>query len=130
MTPEAIGYAQEQLYEGGALDVYTTAIGMKKNRPGILLSCMCHMEKREQIIHLIFKHTTTLGIRVYPCDRYTLGRYEKSIQTEYGEVRIKEAAGWGIKREKAEYEDVARIAQENDLSFTDVTRIVNIREIK
>ena len=117
MTGEAIGFATERLFEGGAVDVYTVAAGMKKNRPGIVLSCMCPEEKLEQIIHLIFKHTTTLGIRRYDCKRYTLSRSERTEQRENGTVRIKCSEGWGVRREKAEYEDLARIARNTDGSI-------------
>jgi uncharacterized protein (TIGR00299 family) protein len=122
MTPEAIGFAQEQLFEADALDVYTIPIGMKKSRPGILLSCICRMEDREKMIRLIFKHTTTLGIREYLCNRYTLERSMTSMDTEYGAVRIKKVSGWGITREKAEYEDLARIARERDVSLSDLNK--------
>ena len=119
MTPEAIGFAQERLFEGGALDVYTTAVGMKKCRPGVLLSCMCHEDRRENMIRLVFKHTTTLGIREYVCNRYTLERTERVAQTQYGQVRVKTAEGWGVKREKIEYEDAAKIANEKGLAISD-----------
>ena len=125
MTPETIGFAQERLFEGGALDVYTTAVGMKKCRPGVLLSCMCREEDRENMIQLIFKHTATLGVREYICKRYTLNRTERVESTPYGNVRIKKAEGWGITREKAEYEDIAKIAREHDLSFSDLDSILN-----
>ena len=121
MTPEAIGFAQERLFEGGALDVFTTSIGMKKSRPGLLLSCISHENKREDMIRLIFKHTTTLGIREYVCNRYTLERTERVAQTRYGPVRVKTAEGWGVKREKIEYGDAAKIANENGLAIFDVT---------
>ncbi len=123
MTPEAIGFAMEQLFACGALDVYTAPIGMKKSRPGILLSCMCHLDKREDMIRLIFKHTTTLGIREYICNRYTLHRSERSIQTQYGAVRVKEASGWGVRREKVEYEDAAKIAREKGCSLFDAAKL-------
>lgn len=125
MTPEAIGYAQERLFEGGALDVFTTAIGMKKNRPGILLSCLCPADRRETMIRLIFLHTTTLGIREYRCNRSVLSRSERQVMTEYGTVRIKQAEGWGVSREKAEYEDVARIAREQHLALDETLKRIN-----
>ncbi len=122
MTPEAIGFAFERLMEAGALDVYTTSVGMKKNRPGILLSCMCKAEQRDSMIRLIFKHTTTLGIRGYVCRRYTLTRWEHMVETEYGPVRVKTAEGWGVSREKAEFDDVAQIAKDQHQSFINVKR--------
>lgn len=122
MTPEAIGFAQERLFEDGALDVFTSAVGMKKNRPGVLLSCICRGETRDEMIRLIFKHTTTLGIREYICNRYILDRSERSVQTEYGTIRVKVASGWGIKREKPEFEDVARIARKTGMPVHEVLK--------
>ena len=120
MTPEAIGYAMEELFAAGALDVYTIPIGMKKNRPGVLLTCMCKVAQREQMIRTLFRHTTTLGIRETICNRYTLDRTTDTIQTEYGPVRIKRSSGWGVQREKIEYDDLARIAKEQGISLSEV----------
>ena len=125
MTPEEIGFAQERLFDDGALDVYTTAIGMKKCRPGVLLSCMCGENERENMIKLIFKHTTTLGIREYICNRYTLNRTEHIAQTQYGQIRVKTAEGWGVERKKAEYEDLARIAREKKLAISEVSQALH-----
>lgn len=122
MTPEALGFAQERLWEGGALDVYTTGIGMKKNRPGVLLTCMCREEDREKMISLLFAHTTTLGIREKVCNRYTLTRSQRTVDTVYGPVRIKESTGWGVSREKPEYDDLARIAREQGITLEQVKK--------
>ena len=128
MTPEAVGFAMEELFAAGALDVYTTAVGMKKNRPGILLTCMCKEIQREEMIRLLFLHTTTLGVRESVCNRYTLKRTMKTEETIYGGVRIKEVSGWGIKRQKAEYEDLARIAREQKMSIAQVRACVENRK--
>jgi uncharacterized protein (TIGR00299 family) protein len=120
MTPESVAFAEERLWEGGALDVYTTAIQMKKNRPGILLSCLCRREQREAMIRLIFRHTTTLGVRETAWDRCTLARSERTVRTEYGPVRVKQAEGWGVRRAKPEYDDLARIAREQNLPLEEV----------
>lgn len=119
MTPEQIGFATELLMQEGALDVYTTAVQMKKNRPGIVLSCMCKKEEKEKFLRLMFRHTTTLGIREYICSRYGLHRTMETKETAYGTVRIKTAAGYGIERQKTEYEDLARIAREQSVSLTE-----------
>ncbi len=123
MTPEAIGFATEVLFAAGALDVYTIPIGMKKNRPGVLLTCMCRMEQREEMIALLFKHTTTLGIREAVCNRYTLNRSIETVETEYGPVRVKKVTGWGTERKKAEYEDLAKIARENGFPISKVKEL-------
>lgn len=81
MTGEEIGFAMEQLLSGGALDVFTTPIGMKKNRPGVLLSVLCRACDRETMARLIFRHTTTLGIRESLQNRYTLERRTQTVST-------------------------------------------------
>ena len=120
MTPEAVGFAMEQLFAAGALDVYTTPIGMKKNRPGVLLTCMCREDDREAMLRTIFRHTSTLGVRVSVCDRYTLSRRRYAVQTPDGEIRVKESSGWGVLRRKAEFEDLARIARQTGKSIAEV----------
>ena len=121
MTGEAVGFAMEVLLEAGALDVFTTGIGMKKCRPGIMLTVLCRENDKEKLLPLIFKHTTTLGIREKVCNRYTLTRRTDIVQTPYGPVRKKIAEGFGVQRSKYEYEDLAKLARENDLSLNDVT---------
>ncbi len=125
MTAEAIGYAMEALLDAGALDVYTTTIGMKKNRPGIQLSCMCRVSQREEMIRLIFLHTTTLGIRESEFNRYVLQRSTETVETKYGPVRIKKAEGWGVSREKPEYDDLTKIAREQDISISEVRKLLS-----
>ena len=120
MTPEAQAFAQEILLVNGALDVFMTPIHMKKSRPGILLTCICTMDKRRYMAEMIFKYTTTLGIREYVCERYILDRRIKTINTSYGDIRIKEAWGYGVNRSKIEYEDAAEIARKNDITLEDV----------
>ena len=122
MTPEAVTFAQELLLREGALDVWTTPIGMKKGRAGIKFSCLCDNDMKEKMTALIFKHTTTLGIRENVCHRYTLQRELSTIQTKYGTVRIKNAHGYGTRKTKAEYDDIADIARRENLSIHDVLR--------
>lgn len=124
MTPEALGFAQERLWEAGALDVTTAPIGMKKNRPGVQLTCLCRLEDREKLVSVLFAHTTTLGVRESLCTRYTLARSQRTVETKYGPVRVKEARGWGVTREKPEYEDVANIAREHGLTLDQVKELL------
>jgi uncharacterized protein (TIGR00299 family) protein len=126
MTPEAIGFAQEILFAAGALDVYTTPIGMKKSRPGVLLTCMCRREKTDEMAALIFRHTTTLGLRETICRRYTLRRKGSVIETPYGSIRIKTAYGDGFSKSKPEYEDVAKAAKENGVSLLEIMQNIKI----
>ena len=120
MTPEAISFAQGLLLEEGALDVWTTSIGMKKGRIAFCLSCMCKNDEKEKMLQLIFKHTTTLGIRENIMRRYTLQREQKEVITKYGAVRIKTSSGFAVKKSKLEYEDIAKAARENGVSLHDV----------
>ena len=121
MTPEAIGFAMERLFEAGALDVYTTPIGMKKNRPGVLLTCLSAPENRERVLKALFLHTTTLGVREALLGRYTLKRGIASVETPDGPVRVKRASGYGAEREKVEFDDAARIAAQTGESLAAVT---------
>ena len=120
MTPEAIGFAEERFFAAGALEVYTVPAQMKKSRPGVLLTVMCRESDREEMLHLFFRHTTTLGVRENVSRRYTLSRTIETIATPFGEVRRKTSEGCGVKREKYEYEDLARIAREKEMSIEEV----------
>ena len=120
MTGEQLGYAMEVLMEQGARDAFTTPIGMKKSRPGVMLTVLCREADKERMIGLLFKHTTTLGIRESFCNRHTLNRRVETVDTAYGPVRKKVSFGHGVRRSKFEYEDVARAAKENNISISEV----------
>ncbi len=122
MTGEEIGFACELMLKNGALDVWTESIGMKKSRPGFKLCVLCRVEEKEKFTLLLFKHTKTIGIRETLCRRSILERREELVKSELGTVRKKISEGFGIKREKLEYEDVARIATELDMRLEDVKR--------
>ena len=117
MTPEEIGFAMERLLEAGALDVFTTPIGMKKNRPGIMLTVLCKPELKEELVQQLFRHTTTLGIRENQLHRYTLTRRTETLDTPYGPVRQKISSGYGVERSKPEYDDLTKIAREQEISL-------------
>ena len=125
MTGEQVGFALEILMEQGALDVFTIPIGMKKSRPGILLTVLCREADKERMIHLIFKHTTTLGIREKYCQRHTLNRKIESVETHYGTIHRKASFGYGIQRHKYEYEDLACIAKKNSMSILQIVSDLN-----
>lgn len=120
MTGEAMGFAMEQLLAAGALDVYTLAVTMKKSRPGMVLQVLCKEEKKKEMIKVIFKYTTTLGIRETIVQRYTLERRTKEEDTIYGKVRCKISSGYGVERKKYEYEDLISIAKEKNLSLEQI----------
>ena len=123
-TGEAIGFAMERLLDAGALDVYWTSVGMKKNRPGILLTCMCRPLDREKMVELLFRHTTTLGVRESAFRRYTLSRESKTIQTPDGDIRVKVSTGYGVTREKPEFDDLAKIARKTGKSLSELQRSI------
>ena len=117
MTAEQIGFAAERLFEAGAVEVYTVPIGMKKSRPGTLLRVICASEKREAVVSAFFRHTSTLGVRETETRRYVLDRRTEERDTSFGPVRVKIAEGYGVRREKIEYEDLAAIAREQGISL-------------
>ena len=123
-TGEAIGFAMERLLDAGALDVYWTSVGMKKNRPGILLTRMCRPLDREKMVELLFRHTTTLGVRESAFRRYTLSRESKTIQTPDGDIRVKVSTGYGVTREKPEFDDLAKIARKTGKSLSELQRSI------
>ncbi len=120
MTGEEIGFALSALLEAGALDAWTIPIGMKKSRPGVLLSCLCREGKREALLRCLFRHTTTLGVRERRCTRTALARTAETAHTPYGDVRVKVSQGWGVTRRKAEYDDLAALARENGVSLREI----------
>ena len=126
-SPEEIGFAMERLLEAGALDVFTSPIGMKKNRPSIMLTVLCKPNQRDELLRCLFRHTATLGVREGVCPRYTLARSFRTVETEAGPVRVKTAEGYGVRREKPEYEDLARIAREQGISLREAVALLEKR---
>lgn len=122
MTAEAIGFAMERLFEGGAYEVYTIPIGMKKSRPGTLIRVICASADKEKIVGLLFKHTSTIGVRESVAHRFVLERRIESLQTDYGEVHRKVSSGYGVLRVKYEHDDLARIAKEQNISLDEVRK--------
>lgn len=110
MTGEEIGYATGVLMDSGALDVFTTSVYMKKNRPGILFTVLVKLEDKEKFAKLIFENTTTIGIRYNEMERFKLKRLEEKVMTKYGEVSFKVSEGFGVTKTKPEYDDVKGIA--------------------
>ena len=125
MTGEEIGFAFERLFEAGARDVFITPALMKKSRPGSVLNVIASPEDKDDLVISIFKHTTTIGIRECVMHRYVLERSEEIKRTSYGDMRIKKTVGYGISREKTEYEDLKKAAVESDESIMDIKRKLN-----
>jgi len=120
MTGEDVAFAAGRLLEAGALDVWTAPITMKKGRPGVLLTCLCRAEEAERFAALMFRHTTTLGVRRTLCGRWLLARRTETENTPLGPVRVKRAEGFGASDAKPEYEDLAAIAVRENLSMAEV----------
>lgn len=120
MTAEALAYAGERLLALGALDVTSAPLVMKKGRAGILFTVLCKPADEERIAHAVLRETSTSGIRVRHCSKYILTPSIRTIETNYGSIRIKCADGAGIHREKPEYEDVANAARQTSVPFQQV----------
>ena len=123
MNAEDMAYATEVLLVNGAKDAFVTPAIMKKGRSGMLLTVLCNAMDKEKFASLIFKHTSTIGIRVKETERLVLNRYEETVHTKLGDVRVKNSEGYGVKREKPEFEDLRRLAEENNISIAEVRKI-------
>jgi uncharacterized protein (TIGR00299 family) protein len=116
MNPQIYGYFLEKALAGGALDVYTTPVQMKKNRPGTLLTVLCQPQDADKLMALIFAETTTFGARTYRAQRRALPREWVSVATSYGDVRMKVSRVNGrILQVTPEYEDCRKLAVEKDV---------------
>jgi hypothetical protein len=124
LSPQAIGYVLEALLSKGALDVFTQAIGMKKSRPGILLTVICYPEQIATCKTLIFEETTTLGIRQSLQSRTTLPRHMQTIQTKYGSVNVKVTRRGVVDAKivdaQPEYEDCSALAKQHSRPWREI----------
>lgn len=126
MNPEFYSYIEEQLFEKGALDVFKTPIIMKKGRPAIKLSILVNAQKEKDITDIIFKETTSIGIRKFKVEKVMLARDFKTLKTKYGNVMIKKSYYEGkLVKYKAEYEDCKKIAVENKIPLAVVYQEVD-----
>ena len=124
MTPEQLGFAMEKLLKAGARDVFFTPIQMKKNRPGVLLTCICLEEEADSLAKDILSCTTTFGVRKRLCDRYALDVSFTEKETPWGIVHIKSGEGYGIRKSKPEYEDVAAIMRKTGKNWQEVMEMM------
>ncbi len=121
MNPQIYGHFQERALTAGALDVYTTPVQMKKNRPGTLLTVLCNPQDRSKLMDLIFVETTTIGARTYNAQRVTLPRKSVTVSTPFGDVRMKVASVNGqIRQATPEYEDCRKLAIEKNVPLQQV----------
>ena len=124
-TGEALGYTIDRLMEAGALDVHYSPVYMKKNRPAWELTVICKKSQMEELEDIIFKETTTIGIREFPSVmRSILRRNQKRVETPFGSAEVKEVALPGERRFYPEYESVKAIAEKNHLPFAEVYHLV------
>jgi uncharacterized protein (TIGR00299 family) protein len=125
LNPQAIGYVMTELLAAGALDVFTQAIGMKKSRPGVLLTVICRPAQINDCERILFRETTTLGIRHSQQQRTVLERSLEMVKTPYGAVQVKVARGveGTITNVQPEYEDCARLARQHHLAWRDMHQV-------
>ena len=124
-TGEALGYTIDRLMQAGALDVHYSPVYMKKNRPAWELTVICKKSRMEELEDIIFKETTTIGIREFPSVmRSILRRNQKQVETPFGISEVKEVALPGERRFYPEYESVKAIAEKNHLPFAEVYHLV------
>lgn len=119
-TGETVGYCIGLLWDAGALDVFTTAIQMKKNRPGVKLTVLCRAENAADMEKILFRETATLGIRRYWAERTTLPREPHRVETVWGAVEGKITQFEDVSRFAPEYESCRRIALERQIPLRDV----------
>jgi pyridinium-3,5-bisthiocarboxylic acid mononucleotide nickel chelatase len=124
LNPQAIGYAFEALFAAGAVDVFTQAIGMKKSRPGVLLTVICHPPVAAACETVLFRETSTLGIRRLQQQRSILEREMQTIETAYGPVQVKVARqGTTIINVQPEFEDCAQLARQHQLPWSEIHQL-------
>ena len=128
MTAEDISFAVNKLFEKGAREVFTVPVGMKKSRPGTLISVICTSNEKEAMVSTLFKYTTTLGIREVKTDRYVLDRRIETMNTPLGKVRRKISSGYGVTRAKYEHDDLETIANEKGISIDEVRKLLEDAE--
>jgi uncharacterized protein (TIGR00299 family) protein len=121
MTPEVAGALFQKLMECGALDVFTTAVQMKKQRPGVLLTVLCRVEDREKMLDVVFREGTSFGVRESVVDRTVLDRRIETVQTAFGPIRVKCGTWKGeVVTRSPEYEDCAAAAKKHGVAVRNV----------
>ncbi len=125
MTGEEISFAEEMLFSAGARDVFTVPIYMKKNRPAVILTCLCVEKDKNKIIETIFKYTSTIGVRESIMNRYILERKIEEKNTKLGTIQVKKSFGYGCEKEKIEYSTLSELATKNDMSISQVKKLIS-----
>jgi len=126
MTGEEISFACERIFAAGALDVATIPAQMKKGRPGIIFSVLCKSSVHDDVMSALFRHTTTIGARETLCRRHVMARREEKVALPGGgSARRKISEGWGVKRVKTEFEDLARVARDAGSSLREAAETLS-----
>lgn len=120
MSGEVLGYLMEELLELGARDVYYSSIMAKKNRPGTMISVLCKEDDLEGLVEAVFRNTSSIGLRIEPISRIIMDREIIELDSKYGGIAFKKSIYRDIVRLSPEYEDVKRIAEEEDLPLIDL----------
>jgi len=124
MIPELYEPLMERLFAAGALDVALAAIQMKKNRPGVRVTVISPLAARESILETLFRHSTTLGVRLLEVERVAARRWEDTVATPYGPLRVKVMEYAGHRRFMPEYEDCRRLAEKHGLPLLEIYRLI------
>ena len=122
MTAEEVSFAVDRIFEAGAIEVFTTSVQMKKGRSGLMITALVGGSHKMDVVTAIFRHTSTIGMREKKINRYVLDRTIETENTVYGEIRKKVSSGYGVRKEKYEYDDLERIAKENGLSIKEIIK--------
>ncbi|MDO5725335.1 MAG: nickel pincer cofactor biosynthesis protein LarC [Tissierellia bacterium] len=124
MTGEELGYLMDYAMENGALDIFYTPIQMKKNRPGILISLLCKFSERDRFVEILFKYSTTIGMRLYDIERYVMQRDDFLKKLNTGEnLRGKISKFKNIERQKFEFEDLKLLAKKYNISIDEAKKL-------
>ncbi len=123
MTGEAMGFAMERLLEAGAVDVSYAPVYMKKDRPGVVLTCLCRPEDADRLAREMLRHTSTFGVRRTDCPRYAMSVSSAEVETVYGSVPRKTGTGYGLVKSKPEYEAMAEAARMQGVPLAEVRRV-------
>ena len=120
MTGEDLGFTMDRLMEEGALDVSYAPVYMKKNRPGVVLTCLCRLEDADRLAAALLRHTSTFGVRRTDCPRYAMEVSTETVDTAYGPIPRKTGTGYGLTKSKPEYAAIEKAAREHKVPLAAV----------
>jgi uncharacterized protein (DUF111 family) len=125
LSPQAIAYTMEELFSAGALDAFTQSVGMKKSRSGTLITVICQRDRAIACQEILFRETSTLGIRIRCQERIILPRVIREVETIYGKARVKIAQrGDRTYTVQPEYDDCARLARQHQVPLWQIQNCV------